>query len=128
MSQQPVTNADLMRRLVDIEQGLTARLDDHERRITAVEPVVGSLRDVLECNAAILRELGAIRAAQEQAMGEVARRVEGSLRADVLALRHELRSEMALLRGASEMLTQELRERPCVKGNGGGCVVEGDNA
>lgn len=128
MSGNPVTNADLMRRLVDMEQGLTARLDDHERRITAIEPVAVSLRDVLECNAAILRELSAIREAQETAMNEVSKRVEGNLRADVLALRHELRSEMASLRGASEMLTQELRERPCVKGNGGGCVVEGDNA
>lgn len=128
MSGNPVTNADLMRRLVDMEQGLTARLDDHERRITAIEPVAASLRDVLECNAAILRELSAIREAQETAMNEVSKRVEGNLRADVLALRHELRSEMASLRGASEMLTQELRERPCVKGNGGGCVVEGDNA
>lgn len=128
MSGNPVTNADLMRRLVDMEQGLTARLDDHERRITAIEPVAASLRDVLECNAAILRELSAIREAQETAMNEVSKRVEGNLRADVLALRHELRSEMASLRRASEMLTQELRERPCVKGNGGGCVVEGDNA
>lgn len=128
MSGNPVTNADLMRRLVDMEQGLTARLDDHERRITAIEPVAASLRDVLECNAAILRELSAIREAQETAMNKVSKRVEGNLRADVLALRHELRSEMASLRGASEMLTQELRERPCVKGNGGGCVVEGDNA
>lgn len=128
MSGNPVTNADLMRRLVDMEQGLTARLDDHERRITAIEPVAASLRDVLECNAAILRELSAIREAQETAMNEVSKRVEGNLRADVLALRHELRSEMASLRRASEMLTQELRERPCVKGNGGGCVVEETNA
>ena len=126
----PVTNADLMRRLVDIEQGLTDRLDDHERRITAVEPAAASLRDVLDCNAQLVRELVAIREAQESAMAEVARRVEGSLRADVLALRHELRSEMSLLRGASETLTKELKGRPCFSsGNGGGCeIVEGTNA
>lgn len=127
MSGQPVTNADLMGRLVDIEQGLTARLDDHERRIAAIEPVADSLRDVIECNAAILRELGAIRDAQRTAMDEVERRVEGSLRADVLALRHDLRNEMALLRGSTEGLSRLLEERPCVKGNGG-CGVEDSNA
>lgn len=128
MSGNPVTNADLMRRLVDLEQGLTARLEDHERRIMAIEPVAASLHDVVECNAIILRELGAIRDAQESAMSEVARRAEGSLRADVLALRHELRSEMALLRGASETLTKELKDRPCFSGGNGGCGVEESNA
>ena len=50
--------------------------------------------------------------------------------ADVLALRHELRSEMAALRGASETLTRELKDRPCfhVEGGNGGCVVEDVNA
>lgn len=127
MSGQPVTNADLMRRLVDIEQGLTARLDDHERRLTAIEPAADALRDVLECNAAILRELGSVRAAQETAMNDVGRRVEGSLREDLLAMRRELRTEMAGLKSLTEKLTQELLERPCIKGNGG-CTVEGDNA
>lgn len=127
MSGNPVTNADLMRRLVDMEQGLTARLDDHERRITAIEPVAASLRDVLECNAQIIRELAAIRHTQESVMDEQSRRVEGNLRSDLLELRHDLRSEMARLREGNEKLTEELRSRPCFKGNGD-CVVEGDNA
>ena len=125
MSQQPVTNADLMRRLVDIEQGLTARLDDHERRVTAVEADrelvhrlhtrVGDLAEKVT----VVHEM--LQKNEEHVIASIRQAVR-SIADDVLA---GVRSEMASVRGDVQKLREAVEARPCAAG---GCGVEGEDA
>lgn len=133
------TSTDLMAVLEDVkkEMGelradvskLVQSRDNHERRIAAIEPIRESFRAILDCNDQILRELNALRESQRTFLDEMSRRVEHSLREDVLGLRRDLRTEMATMREGVEALKKAVESRPCLVGR---CAVdaveEGDHA
>jgi hypothetical protein len=98
-----------LKRLVDQHNDHERRLREQERRLKELEPMRDNYRTLIECNSAVMRELDGIRERQDTLIESASKSIEHALRADVLDMRRELRTELA-------RLSRLLEERPCVAG------------
>jgi predicted nucleic acid-binding Zn-ribbon protein len=115
------TNTDIMHALDDLRRHINGRLDDHEKRITLLEPVkpqvdrlTEHVSDIGRTVTVILERLDGTEKVMSEALRNAAKDLTSQLAATV---RHELtglREEVASLR-------EELQARPCFQS--GNCEV-----
>jgi predicted nucleic acid-binding Zn-ribbon protein len=115
------TNTDIMHALDDLRRHINGRLDDHEKRITLLEPVkpqvdrlTEHVSDIGRTVTVILERLDGTEKVMSEALRNAAKDLTSQLASTV---RHELtglREEVASLR-------EELQARPCFQG--GNCEV-----
>lgn len=118
------TSTDIMKSITGLRADVKKLLhshDDHERRISdatrriaKLEPAGEQIHDLLQCNAAIVRELTTMRDVQKGMVDEVSRKVETAIRADLLSLRKDLRIDLKGVADGQSELTRRLDARPCV--------------
>ena len=109
------TNTDIMHALDDLRRHINGRLDDHERRITVLEPVKGQVDRLTEHVSEIGRTVTVILErldGTERVMGEALRSAAKELTTQLAAtVRHELSG----LRDDVAGLRSDLEARPCFR-------------
>ena len=114
-----VTSEDIMASLAALRKDVKRLLeshDDHERRLSAVEPIRGQVRNMAEHVGEIGRKVTVIYELLEGSERQVAdalRAASQQLSSDMTAA---VRAELGGLRGDLKALTESLNTRPCLVG------------
>ena len=109
------TNTDIMHALDDLRRHLNGRLDDHERRITVLEPVKGQVERLTEH----VSEIGRVQTVILERLEGMERVVGDALRLGARELQTQLtatvRHELSGLRDEVAGLRSDLEARPCFR-------------